>query len=308
MMLHDKVVNERVIDFQEAPTFCIHLTSRNDRINTILYELPEHGFRNVEMVQGTNGEELNMTHLELTLRARVSFESQLSSHDRNKHNHKHTKYEMGQYISHVLLWERIVTQKMTAAKIFQDNALFKYASVTQFTHVWQEMPLDADMILLSDIGISKRNIQPALDTVHFQKVCGNFSHLTAYYLTQRGAQKLCRMSKTFPIDMRVDEYVSYCIQSSQTRLVCYALTDPLCGRNDSINDDSHVNYNHNNGDSIDESYTYLGVNQISFLMIVLFLCAIGCGVYIHIDTRSTTKKKFATATQMKANKINSTTK
>jgi GR25 family glycosyltransferase involved in LPS biosynthesis len=211
--------------FRNSPSVCIHQSRRRDRESSILEQLPKHGFEHVEVVEAVEGLELDIDKVDLSLRARVSL-----NEPRKSWTTIHSKHEVGQYLSHVHQWERMLRDDIPCMKVFQDNVWFRYADVAKLSHTWEEVPSDADIVFLCDLKVASRHLQPISSTNKFLKVSGPFSHLTGYFITKAGAYKLCRKAKPFPIDVRADSYISYCAQNAHVKLQCYVMTHPICAR------------------------------------------------------------------------------
>jgi len=222
-------------EFSNAPTVCLHQSRRHDREISITEQLPKHGFGNVEVVEAIDGAELDLDKVDLSLRARITI-----NESRKTWTTIHSKHEVGQYMTHVGQWERMLREGIPTMKIFQDNVWFRYAEVAKLSHVWEETPDDADIVFLCDLKVSSRHLQTVPETKHFYRVTGPFSHLTGYYITKRGAFKLCKKAAPYPIDVRADSYIGYCIQNPKVKLNCYVLAHPLCARSSAPADGQEI--------------------------------------------------------------------
>lgn len=120
--------------------------------------------------------------------------------------------EIGCYLSHRLIWQQVVDQKLSMALVIEDDAELSEKLPNALSHV-EQIPIDWDMIKLSEPPrYKKRDSAIKLDKETFlcqyRKIP---STTTAYVISYKGAIKLLEARNLFgrPVDEDLQFYWEY---------------------------------------------------------------------------------------------------
>ncbi len=128
-----------------------------------------------------------------------------------------TPAQIGVYLSHRELWKKMQQSSNKVALILEDDALilFDKKVLEQFV---KHIPEDADLFF---INRRKNKVKPI--SPYVSKYIYRFWGLTAYFITQKGADKL--LSLTLPIQKSVDDTISELNQKGL--ITCYCARKEL---------------------------------------------------------------------------------
>ena len=155
-------------------------------------------------------------------------------------NHKdiRTKEDVGYYLSHYKIWEKIIKENLENVLIFEDN-LTSDIDVKEFEDYVNSIPQDYDIALLSWFSLwfdplnnPKKN---AVINNYWKKYNSiNVWGSSSYLLSRKGTEKLVK--NAFPICYRIDAYINI-LNNLEPLFIRYITNESLFKQNNfSINE------------------------------------------------------------------------
>ena len=127
---------------------------------------------------------------------------------------------IGCYLSHVLLWKKMIDENLPCLLIFEDDATFTNDFSLKIDKVIDNLPSDADILFL---GVNA-NFNPQPYNNDFTIIGGQFFGTHGYIISNNGAKKMFQY--LFPIEIQIDAFMSY--QNIFKRLRLYVLKESIC--------------------------------------------------------------------------------
>jgi GR25 family glycosyltransferase involved in LPS biosynthesis len=158
-------------------------------------------FSNIKIFEAIDGQLLNENDVnnKLTLKAKYTLKEPSSFDDIRSYG------EIGCYLSHTEIWKEIVKNNYTNCIIFEDDVIpnINYEIILKYL---ENVPEDYDIAYLgwwsrNNINLTKRN-----EYWSYSNDKENILGLYSYIISNKGVKKL--LSKTFPIDVQLDTFVS----------------------------------------------------------------------------------------------------
>lgn len=125
--------------------------------------------------------------------------------------------QIGVYLSHYELWKKMLLSPNKISLVLEDDSLILFDKKT-IEQLIRHIPEDADLFF---INRRKNKVQPI--SPYVSKYIRRFWGLTAYFITQKGAQKL--LSLAIPIQKSVDDTISELNQKGL--ITCYCARKEL---------------------------------------------------------------------------------
>lgn len=173
---------------------------------------------------------------------------------------------IGCYLSHILLWQKMLEENLPSIVIFEDDVKLNNNFSTEFQKTILQMPEDADVIFL---GICV-NFQSEPYNNFFNIVAGQFFGLHGYIITNNGAKKLLKY--LFPIEVQLDALMSF--QNIFKRLRLYTLTNQICEQSVHVSSIQAVCYlcefSENDIEKLNKKFL-TAIILVSILLLVIFL-------------------------------------
>ena len=184
--------------------YVINLKKNIEKKNNILIEFDKLGgiFKDAyffEAIVGKDLEEREINNL-LTTKAQYTL-----NYGRREHSEVNTKGAIGCYMSHYYIWKDIIKNNYKNVLICEDD-IYTDSGYEKIVECIDNIPEDYDIAYL---GYFMHNLNPKYKKVNNywniidEKIFGTYS----YVLSNSGAKKL--LSKSLPIEMQVDSYMSY---------------------------------------------------------------------------------------------------
>jgi GR25 family glycosyltransferase involved in LPS biosynthesis len=158
-------------------------------------------FSNIKIFEAIDGQLLNENDVnnKLTLKAKYTLKEPSYFDDIRSYG------EIGCYLSHTEIWKEIVKNNYTNCIIFEDDVIpnINYETILKYL---EDVPEDYDIAYLgwwsrNNINLNKRN-----EYWSYSNDKENILGLYSYIISNKGVKKL--LSKTFPIDVQLDTFVS----------------------------------------------------------------------------------------------------
>ena len=168
---------------QLPPIFCISLARDVGRRSRMISRLDEIGV-NYEIINAVDGRELDLSTLGNQLRQDIAY---------RKYKRHLTAGEIGCYLSHLNLLERIVAENIPAAIVIEDDALLG-ADFAAVAAAAADIPYEWDMIVLHENNKNRpKEILCKIRPSHVVARMKKRTWCTTCYLVSRaGAQKLLK--------------------------------------------------------------------------------------------------------------------
>jgi GR25 family glycosyltransferase involved in LPS biosynthesis len=202
-------------------SFCISLEKNKDSWNEVLKRIRGAGFEDVEIFPGIKGTDVKKVFLDEPAPEDISIivdnfggvrnmisawgkYTLLHSPSDRRHGAQLTGWgSIGCYLSHALIWLRMIEENMPYCVIFEDDVRFANNFSQTFNERIREVPEDADAIFL---GVSQ-NFKPIRYNRYINQIGAVFYGLHAYIMTNKGARKF--LKNAFPIEVQVDSNMSF---------------------------------------------------------------------------------------------------
>ena len=161
-------------------------------------------FSNIEIYEAIDGQLLDKDTINnnLTLKAKYTLKNP------NSYDDIRSVGEIGCYLSHTNIWKEIVSNNSNNCIIFEDDVIpdKKYEKIIKYI---EDVPDDYDIAYLgwwsrNNINNNNKNSNWLYTVNDSEK--SNILGLYSYIISNKGAKKL--LSKSFPIDVQLDTYVS----------------------------------------------------------------------------------------------------
>jgi len=179
--------------------YCISLKKNKEKWPELIEKIRKNGFENIEIFEAVNGKELKPSHL-LSVWSLYNLTKNV---ERKEHAQLGSWGAVGCYLSHALIWERMVEKNTQKCIIFEDDVKFYSNFKEEFEKVTPFIPKDADVVFLDLLWCeNKINVNK-----HVKKINGQFFGTHAYIITLEAAKKF--LSKILPIEIQIDSYMSY---------------------------------------------------------------------------------------------------
>mgnify|MGYP002005738584 CR=1 FL=1 len=115
--------------------------------------------------------------------------------------------ELGCYLSHSRIWEKVVSENIAQALVIESDAVFTDEAI-EVIHQIEQKDLNWDLIMLyyreCYPAFGKR--RPITENSKLVRFANKSACTTAYLVTLEGAMKL--LKKAYPIKMPVDDYMT----------------------------------------------------------------------------------------------------
>jgi len=158
-------------------------------------------FSNIKIFEAVDGQLLNKDQInnKLTLKAKYTLM------EPNSYNDIRTFGEIGCYLSHTNIWREIVKNNYKNCIIFEDDVIpnINYETILKYL---EYIPDDYDIAYLGWWSRNDINKNRGNELWSFSNDNENILGLYSYIISNKGANKL--LSKTFPIDVQLDTFVS----------------------------------------------------------------------------------------------------
>jgi len=201
-------------------SFCISLEKNKDNWNDITNQIKNAGFKDIEIFPGIKGTDVQKVYLNEPAPEEISYLVEslggrrmismwgkyLLQHKRSnrRHDAQLTNWgAIGCYLSHILIWIRMIEEDMPYCVIFEDDVSFSDNFTENFEKRLRDVPEDADAIFL---GVSV-NFKPIRYNEYVNRIGTLFQGLHAYIMTNKGARKF--LKNAFPIEVQLDSNMSF---------------------------------------------------------------------------------------------------
>ena len=179
--------------------YCISLKKNKEKWPQLIETIKKNGFEKIEIFEAVNGKELQPSHL-LSVWSLYNLTKNV---ERKEHAQLGSWGAVGCYLSHALIWERMVEKNIQKCIIFEDDVKFYSNFKEEFEKVVEFIPKDADVVFLDLLWCENK-----IDVNEYvKKIDGQFFGTHAYIITLEAAKKF--LSKILPIEIQIDSYMSY---------------------------------------------------------------------------------------------------
>jgi len=182
--------------------YLINLKRRPDRLNDFLDSYNQCGLTQKQLTKfnGVDGSVLDIQTVPLTSLAILELKQLETIGFRYKH-YQLTKGAIGCFLSHVKVWEHILSSEKNCALIFEDDARPPPNFKRMINKSMANIPSDWDIILFG------KHCYDCEDKGKYLKV-NKFILLHSYMISKRGILKIFNESNLFPISQQLDAYLS----------------------------------------------------------------------------------------------------
>jgi glycosyl transferase family 25 len=189
-------------------TYIISLKKDETKCNNVIKNLENSGIKNVKKFDAINGKDLSMTLEPIGYKhpfVNVSLSAQYTLYNgRKEHKELSSKGAVGCYLSHVLLWKKLVESDNEYMLIFEDDVVPLYInSYEKINELLNESNGDFDILLLGCNCRDKNKIEVSKNI----NKCIFFFELHSYIISKKAANELLKY--IYPIDMQIDSYISF---------------------------------------------------------------------------------------------------
>jgi glycosyl transferase family 25 len=187
--------------------YIINLKKDKDRYNKSILRLNNSGIKDVKRFDAINGNELIMSLEPIGYKhpfVNVSLTAQYDIYNgRKQHKELSSKGAIGCYLSHLMLWKKLVESDNERMLIFEDDIVPLDINLdVKINNLINEKD-DFDILLLGHRIIDKDTTKVSENLSR----CIFFFNLDSYIITKKAAQKLLKFA--FPIEMQLDSYIPY---------------------------------------------------------------------------------------------------
>jgi glycosyl transferase family 25 len=189
-------------------TYIISLKKDEINCNNVIKNLENSGIKNIKKFNAINGKDLSMTLEQIGYKhpfVNVSLSGQYSIYNgRKEHKELTSKGAIGCYLSHVLLWKKLVESENEYMLIFEDDIVPLYINSNEkINELLNESNCDFDILLLGCNCRDKNKIEVSKNI----NKCIFFFELHSYIISKKAAKELLKY--IYPIDMQIDSYISF---------------------------------------------------------------------------------------------------
>jgi GR25 family glycosyltransferase involved in LPS biosynthesis len=219
-------------------SFCISLETQKEKWPNLIQNFKSNNIKDITIFEAINGKEIehyfnkNMSKVSPFMKNLIeSFggDTMISSwalyqllqkSNRRDHAQLGTFGAVGCYLSHILLWKKMISENWSSILIFEDDVELYNNFSSKIDNIFSNMPEDTDFLFLGTC----KNLVPKPYNEMFNKVAGSFYGLHGYVITNNAAKKL--MKYLFPIEVQIDWMISF--QNIYNKLNLYSVTPEIC--------------------------------------------------------------------------------
>ena len=182
--------------------YLINLKRRPDRLKDFLDSYNQCGLTQKQLTKfnGVDGSVLDIKTVPLTSLAILELKQLETIGFRYKH-YQLTKGAIGCFLSHVKVWEHILSSEKNCALIFEDDARPPPNFKRMVNKTMRIVPYDWDIVLFG------KHCYDCEDKGKYLKV-NKFILLHSYMISKRGILKIFNENNLFPISQQLDAYLS----------------------------------------------------------------------------------------------------
>jgi len=195
-----------------------HSKDRFDITNNLLYQ---YDFKNVIRYPAVNGKNIPYDEL-IHIVDPNSMKSILDNY--RKYHHELSYGAVGCYLSHINMWQKLITDTLDYIIIFEDDANPSFSFTELQEIIVNYVPNDWDIILFGGIYNKTNNINDNITKIY------TFYETHAYIINKKGAIKL--LSQAFPIKKQLDSWLSDLAINNYVNI--YGITKNKWGQNSQI--------------------------------------------------------------------------
>lgn len=201
-------------------SFCISLEKNKDKWSEITEKIKKAGFQDIEMFPAIKGTDIQKLYLNEPAPEEISYlvdslggkrmistwGKYILQHKKSdrRHDAQLTNWgAVGCYLSHILIWIRMIEEDMPYCVIFEDDISFTDNFTEKFDKGLRDVPEDADAIFLGVVHNSK----PIRYNERVNRIGAVFYGLHGYIMTNKGARKF--LKNAFPIEVQLDSNMSF---------------------------------------------------------------------------------------------------
>ena len=189
-------------------TYIISLEKDEIKCNNVIKNLENFGIKNIKKFNAINGNDISMTLEPIGYKhpfVNVSLSAQYVLYNgRKEHKDLPSKGAIGCYLSHVLLWKKLVESENEYMLIFEDDVVPLYInSDEKINELLNELNSNFDILLLGCDCRDKKKIEVSKNI----NKCIFFFESHSYIISKKAAKELLKY--IYPIDMQIDSYISF---------------------------------------------------------------------------------------------------
>jgi GR25 family glycosyltransferase involved in LPS biosynthesis len=193
--------------------YCISLQKNQDTWPGLLDYIKNQGIENIQIFPAVVGKDLPNKGSEeyekfgdprkyLSL---LTYFNLIKKNARRFH-HQNTQWgSVGCYLSHFLLWSKLVDDpNLQSMLIFEDDIEFNSSFADTFKNqILPNIPSNSDVVFLDTCRIKKKTVPY---NTYFNRIVSLFFGTHAYIITKQGAINF--LKQIFPIEMQLDSYMA----------------------------------------------------------------------------------------------------
>jgi len=209
-------------------SFCINLDRRPDRWTDVQMQ-PESKKFNMTRVSAVDGKTLTLDDPRMSVLCRYNIKQK----SRRSHDLLDTIGGVGCALSHIALWQSLVSSKENVYLILEDDVLIPDKTWTSIQFLFNKYSFLADSTSWDIWSIGNtacgqtigapRETRPSVDK---WIQCNEFVGLQAYFISRTGAQKL--LKDVFPIQHHIDWFITFYTQMKPFKIIHNTLVN--CGQ------------------------------------------------------------------------------
>ena len=187
--------------------YIISLKKERIKCNNVIKNLEKSGIKNIKKFDAIDGKDIKMTLEPIGYKhplVNVSLSGQYSLYNgRKEHKELPSKGAIGCYLSHILLWKKLVESDNDYFLIFENDVVPLYNNLDiKINELIIEINNNFDILLL---GCNCRDNVINKVSKNINK-CIFFFETHSYIISKKAANELLKY--IFPIDMQIDSYIS----------------------------------------------------------------------------------------------------
>ena len=206
--------------FKAQASYVITMKTGEDRDKVINY-ISDNGFESIQAFDAVVGSNLKNEASNIL----SVWQQYILNQNLNRKNHEHfsTWGAVGCYLSHCMLWKKMIEENMSRIIIFEDDVEFVYNLPYEIQKRADSIPSNFDVFFMGCWRRFDSQFDPINEYVDRVRT---FAGLQAYVISLEGAKKL--LEKVFPIEVQIDAYMS--MMNVLHDMKFYSFTKELAGQ------------------------------------------------------------------------------